>query len=47
MAEICVDDTDACCLVPLFEDYGLFFTQRHTFFLKQQSVVMVISQMMV
>lgn len=30
MAEICIGDTDAFCLFPLFEDYGLFFTQRHT-----------------
>lgn len=29
MAEICIYDTDAFCLVPLFVDYGFFFTQRH------------------
>ena len=41
MAGIRIDDTDALCLGSLFADYGLFFSQRHSF-LKQQSVVMVI-----
>lgn len=32
IAEICIDDAGAFCVVALFEDYGLFLTQRHTFF---------------
>lgn len=46
MAGIRIDDTDALCLGSLFADYGLFFSQRHSI-LKQQSVVMVIFQLMV
>lgn len=32
MTRICVDVSDAFCLVLLFEDYGLLFTQRRSFF---------------
>lgn len=46
IAEICKDDADAFSVVPLFEDYGLLFTRRHSF-LEQQSIAMVIFQMMV
>lgn len=44
MAEIFIDDTDAFCLVPLFEDYGLSLLRG---ILQLHSVVMVIFPMIV